>query len=428
MQVNLIEALVCLMEATKGKRNKSSPLNSWEYPKKSSITIREVINRTAGDDYGFSYQVLIPAKFAGKRMRRQFKDKEVAFAWAKEQHEQLLQHGQHHYNLTGYQSKDAFNAFEILEGFDITLSQAAEFAKLHLNPPAGDISVLELTAILIEEKEKQNLRSRSINDIRSRLGIFSRSFGSRVVKEISQTEIEEWLNNFTTLSVRSIINYRLCLSTFFNYAVNKGFRVDNPVKKIPIPKIDWKPPVILKVTQAEDLVLHAAKTDEDMGLLPLVALGLFAGLRSTEIYRLDWSVIDLERQLLTVGPQIAKKRQLRVMDLMDNCVAWLQLCHNKKGKVAPAKSYINFAKLTNQAGFPHWGGNYSNAMRHSFGSYYYALTSDSSKTAAMLGHRSSDQMLFDHYRSLASRTEGGKYFSILPANAEQSVVAFNPLD
>ena len=84
--------------------------------------------------------------------------------------------------------------------------------------------------------------------------------------------------------------------------------------------------------------------------------------------------------------------------------------------------------LTREAGFPKWKENYSNAMRHSFGSYYYALTSDSSKTAAMLGHRSSDQMLFDHYRSLASRTEGEKYFSILPANAEQSVVAFNPLD
>ncbi len=428
MQVNLIEALSYLMEATKGKRKKSSPLNSWEHPNKSSITVREVINRTAGDDYGFSYQVLIPSKFAGKRMRRQFKDKEVAFAWAKEQHEQLLQHGQHHYNLTGYQSKDAFNALEILEGFDITLSEAAEFAKLHLNPPAGDISVLELTATMIEEKEKQNLRARSINDIRSRLGIFSRNFGSRLVKEISQPEIEEWLNNFTTLSVRSIINYRLCLSTFFNYAVNNGFRVDNPVKKIPIPKIDWKPPVILKVSQAEDLVFHAAKTDEDMGLLPLVALGLFAGLRSTEISRLDWSAIDLERKLLTVGPQIAKKRQLRVIDLMDNCVAWLQLCFKKTGRIAPTNLFKSFAELTREAGFPKWKEEYSNAMRHSFGSYYYALTSDASKTAAMLGHRSSDQVLFDHYRSLARRSEGEKYFSILPADEKQTVVAFKPLD
>ncbi len=416
------------MEATRGKHKKSRPLNTWEHPKKSAITIREVINRTAGDDYGFSYQVLIPSRLAGKRLRKQFKDKEVAFAGAKEQHEHLLQHGQHHYNLTGYQSKDAFNALEKLEGLDITLLQAAEFAKQHMNPPAGDITVLELTAIMIEEKERQNLRTRSINDIRSRLGIFSRSFGSRLVKEISQTEIEEWLNTLTTLSVRSIINYRLCLSSFFNYAVNRGYRVDNPVVRIPTPKIDWKPPVILKVTQAEDLVLHAAKTDEDMGLLPVVALGLFAGLRSTEISRLDWSAIDLERKLLTIGAQIAKKRQLRVIDLMDNCVAWLQLCHNKKGKVAPANSYISFAKLTKQAGFPHWGENYSNAMRHSFGSYYYALTSDSSKTAAMLGHKSSDQVLFDHYRSLARRSEGEKYFSILPANAKQTVVSFNPLN
>ena len=416
------------MEATKGKRKKSSPLNSWEHPNKSAITVREVINRNGSNDYGFSYQVLIPSRLAGKRMRKQFKEKEVAFAWAKEQHEQLLQHGQHHYNMTGYQSKDAFNALEILEGFDITLSQAAEFAKLHLNPPAGDISVLELTAIMIDEKEKQNLRARSINDIRSRMGIFSRSFGRRLVKEISQSEIEEWLNTLSTLSVRSIINYRLCLSSFFNYAVNQGYRVDNPVKRIPMPKIDWKPPVILKVTQAEDLVLHAAKTDEEKGLLPVVALGLFAGLRSTEISRLDWSAIDLERKLLTVGPQTAKKRQLRVVDLMDNCVAWLQRCDHKTGRIAPSNFFKSFAELTKEAGFLKWKEEYSNAMRHSFGSYYYALTSDAGKTAAMLGHKSNDQMLFDHYRSLASRSEGEKYFSIMPTDEEQTVVTFKTLD
>ena len=424
----MIEALVYMMQATEGKHKKFSPLNSWEHPKKSSIKVREVINRNAGDDYGFSYQVFIPSKLAGKRIRKQFKHKDAAFAWAKEQHEQLLQYGQHHYNLDYNQLRDAFNALEKLEGFDITLSEAAEFAKIHLHPLAGDISVLELTAIMIEEKEKQNLRARSINDIRSRMGIFSRSFGRRLVKEISQSEIEEWLNTLSALSMRSIINYRLCLSSFFNYAVTQGYRIDNPVTRIPMPKIDWKPPVILKVTQAEDLVLHAAKTDEEKGLLPVVALGLFAGLRSTEISRLDWSAIDLERKLLTVGPQIAKKRQLRVVDLMDNCVAWLQRCDQKTGRISPTNYFKSFAELTRQAGLAKWGEKYSNAMRHSFGSYYYALTSDAGKTAAMLGHKSNDQVLFDHYRSLVGRSEGEKYFSILPVDKEQTVVAFKPLD
>ena len=416
------------MQAVKGKRKKSSPLKVWEHPEKSSIKVREVINRNAGDDYGISYLVLIPSSLAGKRIRKQFKEIENAFAWAKEQFEQILKYGQHHYNLNHNQSKDVTNALEKLEGFDLSLSEAAEFAKLHLNPPAGDISVLELTAIMIVEKEKQNLRARSINDIRSRMGIFSRNFGARLVKEITQAEIEEWLNNLTELSVRSILNYRLCLSTFFNYAVKKGFRVDNPVERIPVPIIDWRPPVILKVKQAEKLILHAAMTNEEFGLLPMVALGLFAGLRSNEISRLDWSAIDLERKLLTVGPQVAKKRQLRVIDLMPNCVAWLQLCNKKKGRVAPSNLFKSFAKFTKEAGFPNWKEKYSNAMRHSFGSYYYALTSDSSKTAAMLGHKSNDQMLFDHYRSLARKSDAEKYFSIIPVDEEQKVVEFRPLD
>jgi hypothetical protein len=42
-----------------------------------------------------------------------------------------------------------------------------------------------------------------------------------------------------------------------------------------------------------------------------------------------------------------------------------------------------------------------------------ALYSDAAKTAAMLGHRANDQVLFDSYRSLAPRKDAEQYFGIV---------------
>src|SRR5581483_479019 len=86
-----------------------------------------------------------------------------------------------------------------------------------------------------------------------------------------------------------------------------------------------------------------------------------------------------------------------------------------------------FAKLTQLAGFGQkdesgeWVSSWDdNAMRHSFGSYSFALTGDSMKTAALMGHKANDQVLFDHYRALATKADGEAYFGILPPREEGS--------
>ena len=62
-------------------------------------------------------------------------------------------------------------------------------------------------------------------------------------------------------------------------------------------------------------------------------------------------------------------------------------------------------------------------MRHSFGSYWYALTGDSLRTASLLGHKSNDQVLFDHYRALTTKAEAEKYFAIIPKLGVRATVA-----
>jgi integrase len=397
-------------------------LRRWEHPAGSGIRIREIINRNAGNDGGLSYRVTIPARMAGIRQFKQFADVEKAEKWAKDQHDGAKKDGQKHFTLSSTQREDAVNAIALLEGTGLSLAQAVGLAKKHLHSASGKVTIKDAVNRLVTEKEGENLRERSVRDLRNRLDIFAQSFGDKLAAEVTQEEVAEWLRDLKGisdksaegLSARSKKNYLITVRTFFNWVIAKGYRAaDNPATKISTPKIDWEAPSILTVDEAKKL-LTAAKTEQKGVLLASVVLGLFAGIRSNEIMRLDWSAVDLDEGILTIGPQIAKKRRLRVLELTPNCIAWLRTIPERKGRLSPGKYTVRWAEFVKKAGFPDWGENRSNAMRHSFGSYHYALHSDAAKTAAMLGHRANDQVLFDSYRSLARKKDAEAYFEIKP--------------
>jgi len=400
----------------------NNKLRRWEFPAGSGIRVREIINRYSGLDGGLSYRVTVPARVAGVRLFKQFASVEKAEGWAKDQHAGAKKDGQKHFLLSPSQREDAVAALSLLEGTGLTLAQAITLARKHVQSPAGNVTVEDAVNRLVTEKEAENLRERSVRDLRNRLDIFAQTFGEKSVGEITQTEVENWLRDLQAvsdksangLSARSKKNYLITVRTFFNYAISKGYRTaDNPALKISTPKIDWVQPSILTVKEAGKLLV-AAKTEQGGRLLASVILGIFAGIRSNEIMRLDWSAIDLDEGILTIGSTIAKKRRLRVLELAPNCVAWLKTIANRSGRVAPGRYTVRWAKFVKAAGFPDWGQNRSNAMRHSFGSYHYALHSDAARTAAMLGHRANDQVLFDSYRSLARKKDAEAYFAIKP--------------
>jgi integrase len=398
-------------------------LRRWEFPAGSGIRVSEIINRQGGADFGRSYRVTIPGRLAGTRQFKQFAGLESAEAWAMEQFAGFRKEGERHFTFTPAHREDAIAGLEILAGTGLTLKAAAVFAKRHHQLPTGNLTVQEVVNKLVAEKQAENLRERSVRDLKNRLNIFAQTFGERLAKEVTQRDVEQWLKELRGVSdksadgfsARSKKNYLVTVRTFFNYAIEKGYRAaENPAEKISTPKIDWEAPSILTVAETEQL-LAAAKTEQEGRLLASVVLGLFAGIRSSEIMRLDWSAIDLAEGILTIGPQIAKKRRLRVLELMPNCIAWLKTIKDRTGRVAPGKYTVRWAEFVKKAGFPDWGENRSNAMRHSFGSYHYALSSDAAKTAAMLGHRANDQVLFDSYRSLARKKDAEAYFGIVPA-------------
>ncbi len=145
--------------------------------------------------------------------------------------------------------------------------------------------------------------------------------------------------------------------------------------------------------------------------------------------------LDDPKPFVKIDRTIAKKRRIRNVDMPPCCVVWLRAWPNRQGAVA-RNSYITdyvkrFAKLTRLAGFGRaendgtWVSTWDdNAMRHSFGSYTFALTGDSMRTSVQMGHRASDQVLFDHYRALTTKETAEAYFGILPKTEVGGVVQF----
>ena len=113
-------------------------------------------------------------------------------------------------------------------------------------------------------------------------------------------------------------------------------------------------------------------------------------------------------------------------------MAWLQTFGaSKSGPIAPIGIAKRFRKLVKAASVKAasaappiaWLEKWpTNAMRHSFASYFFAKTSNAAETCARLGQRS-DDVLFQHYRSLVRKTDAERFFELKPLVTDTTLVS-----
>jgi integrase len=205
------------------------------------------------------------------------------------------------------------------------------------------------------------------------------------------------------------------LTTIVNFAMGKGYRPDNPASTIDRPILDDRPVGILTVKQARGLMRVAKESDPDM--LPALAIGLFAGLRRSELFTLDWSEIDHEHRTIEVKGIKAKTRQRRLASVGDNLVEWLNRHRKTTGAISPERNIAVFSERSHElamkaeiAPWPH------DAIRHSFGSYFLGKTKDENLTASEMGN--SPEVIIKHYRALVRDADVARYWRITPENVQ----------
>jgi len=202
-------------------------------------------------------------------------------------------------------------------------------------------------------------------------------------------------------------------NAFFNWCCRLGYARENPAEGITTHVTDETLAEIFTVDQAKAFLKAAEATAPD--ICALVALGFFAGIRVGELYRLDWSALNDGH--VHVGPAAAKKRRQRFVTVTDNLQDWLRV-YRGSGEIWPA-SHVTMRRRIRAAlakaeidAWPH------NVMRHSFASYHLALHRDAPRTSYELGHTRPD-ILYDHYRNLATQADAAAYFEIRPGSVAE---------
>jgi len=302
-----------------------------------------------------------------------------------------------------------------LKPFGKTLVDATEFFLKQLGDEQRSITVSELMTEFLGARRRTRRSQIHLADLQRRLGRFAESFGIRPIRTLTSKQIETWLHELE-LEPQTINNYRSRIGAMFSYAIRRELLERNPIDAIEKITIRGKPPEIFQPEELQSL-LDASPPD----LLPVLAIGAFAGLRTAELLRLDWKDVELTRGYIHVSAANSKTAQRRLVTLAPNLVNWLRPYTNLEGKVYSRSErdlHKDLVALCGKVGLQKWP---TNGLRHSFASYHLALHKNAPELALELGH-ASPKMIFTNYRELVTDEQAERYWAIRLNTRAENVI------
>lgn len=278
--------------------------------------------------------------------------------------------------------------------------------------------VAEVVAEFLAEKEKRTKRgspasARYIGDLRKRLAVFAAAFQCDLAV-VTPEQIRLWADGHEW-GTRTRFNTLSQIKTLFSFAKARGYyaREEDALAGVEFAKGNGG--AIGIFTPAEMRRLLAVARPE---IVPFLAVAAFAGLRTAEITRLDWSKVNLAKRFIEVTAQSAKTASRRIVPMPDNLAAWLAPYAKVDGPVCPlVRPEKHSGEVTGRAAKVAWKRN---GLRHSFISYRLAVTKNTASTALEAGN--SPAMVFGHYRELVHDEQAAEWFGILPTATQAANV------
>ena len=319
--------------------------------------------------------------------------------------------------------KDAVEAIKVVDGKVSLLEMAKEFKrrKMHELP---DKMLPVAVDEMIETRTKDGTGDAYVRVLKVYLNQLKESFNCQL-RAVTTGQLADYLRN-QDVSSRSKNNARATIGAFFKFCKERGWLPRDHEGIELVPKFKEKPTDITiyspwEVTQ----FLNHSRPE----MVPFLAIGAFAGLRSAEIERLDWSEVHLADKFIEIKAAKAKTASRRIVPITGNLAKWLKDHAKDEGRVVP------FDNVNKQIGWLVEDTNQAlkeaaekdgkdpekakkvkwkkNALRHSFISYRVAETQDVAKVALEAGN--SPQIIFQHYRELVQPKEAKAWFGIKPA-------------
>lgn len=282
------------------------------------------------------------------------------------------------------------------------------------------INFPKLVEIFIQDLQAENCSRRYLQDMRARLRVAAKSF-TGPIGGIKTKEIDSWLEGMGKLSGRTKNNYRNAVTTLFSYAQDKEYLSREKKTNAEFTRRYKGSTNAIGIYTPDQLKIFLNKIHPR--LLPFAAIGAFAGLRSAEITRLEWSEVKFDQDVIEITAAKAKTASRRLVQIQPALAQWLKPYERTSGKVlvgvldefALAKQFKKaVVAITDDKGkslleiVP-------NGFRHSFISYRVATQKNAGEVALEAGN--SPRMIFEHYRELVTVVQGEQWFGVLPSKA-----------
>jgi integrase len=347
-----------------------------------------------------------------------FKTRAEADAECTRQKTLLERHSREAVGFSQRAMSEVITARDTLAEYGKTISEAVTFFVDHLERVCRcKITVAQLADEVLEVKRKDGRSTKYIDMLRLYFKRFSKDFGNRLIADITVEELDNWLRDLPG-SPKTRADYRANIGVLFSHAAQRRMIDFNPVAFTARPKLIDRPPEIFTVDELTAL-LQAAEGSEP-SVLPMLAIGAFAGLRDAEIKRLDWNEVDVARGHIEVKAAKAKSARRRIVPIQSNLAAWLRPYSGLTGQVVSEGARGKLERIRKAAGLTHWP---KNGLRHSYSSYRLALIHDAPRVASELGH-TTPQLLYSTYRELVLPEEAERFWKIIPATGANNVIAW----
>ena len=301
-------------------------------------------------------------------------------------------------------------ALKILDGRTTVLEAVRCFART-LSVVTHQKTVQQVVDELIQTREKDGSSVRHVDDLRSRLDRFAAKAPVRIM-EVSASSIQDFLLGLK-LAPRSINNFRTSISNLFSFARMRRYipAESDPLKDVPEVK---QPQGEVEIYTPEEVKRMIDQASAEF--LPYVVTGAFAGLRQSELERLDWA--DVGEKYIRVRAAERRTKSTRLVEIQPNLRFWYESIRQSNGPLIPFVNVCNqLTRLTRKAEVE----QKHNGLRHSYGSYRLAIIQDAAKVSFEMGN--SPKMVFEHYREIVTPEQASQWFEIKPPDAKDTGAA-----
>lgn len=309
-----------------------------------------------------------------------------------------------------------------------SLAEAVSYFTRRIPTSLPRKTVTEVFKELLAAKTTDGASAAYLKDLEFRLGKLADAFQCQI-GSVTAVELNAFLRALEC-SGRSRNNFRRAIGTMLNFAEASGYLPKGHIDFSAVARAKEKESDIEIFTAREmSLLLAAAQLDPDNltpgfnrryaaapGLLALLALGGFAGMRTAEIERQLWEDINLERGFIRVTAAKGNTAQKRLIPIADNLKQWLAICRRDSGLVCEIARVPDALKRLAERANVSWKHN---ALRHSYASYRLAEVKNAAQVSLEMGN--SPKMVFRHYRELVTESEAKAWFAMVP-NSSSNVI------